>query len=132
MSVGKNSLKDYQVYSLLEHVNRDLMMDFRGSISETIEVAPGHARRTAKKLDDSYEGAFSDPWDIDYSLEYDHVFASFEKEYSDPAELSGTKTVALDPSHKNILNPFRAGDIEVEISGVMDIKPESFLELLEE
>ena len=131
MSTEKNSLKDYQVYSLLGHVNRDLMMDVRGSIYETIEVAPGHAQKTAKKLDDSYEGAFSDPWDIDYSLEHDHVFASFEKEYSDPTKLSGTKTVALDPSHKNILNPFRAGDIEVEISGVMDIKPENFLELLE-
>ncbi|PSG99251.1 MAG: hypothetical protein BRC29_03950 [Nanohaloarchaea archaeon SW_7_43_1] len=132
MSDRRDSLRDYQVYSVLGQVNKDLMMDVRGSIYETFEVAPEHAQKTAKKLDDSYEGAFSDPWNTDYNLEYDHVSASFEKEYSDPNELSGTTTVALDPSHKKVLNPFRADDIKVEISGVMDIKPKNFLELLKE
>lgn len=129
MATEYQEFEDYELSSLLQQSNRDLMMDIQGSIYETFEASPEHIYRTVKKLDGSYEGPFTSPWEVEYSSEPDHVWASFEKDYTG-GELGAGHEVSLDPSYRVMVSPVEH-DLEVEISGVMDIHPDNFLAMID-
>jgi len=125
-----SQIESYTANTIFRLTNRDLMLDLDGSIYSSFEASPGHIYRTVKKLDESYEGGFPDSWETEYILESDHVFAILSKNYGEASEFAERNPVTLDPSHKIIVSPVSERELEIEVSGVMDIEPEEFLALV--
>lgn len=123
-------IESYKVNTLLKQSERDLLMDFRESVNSTFEASPQHAYRTVKSLDESYEGALTDPWLIEYSMEHSNVYASMEKTYLDGENGGNRVSVSVDPGHKLMVSPVTEKKLELEISGVLNIKPEDFLSVI--
>lgn len=125
-----DEVESYKVNTLLKQSERDVLMDFRESIYSTFEASPDHAYRTVKSLDESYEGALTDPWLIEYSMEHSDVYVSMEKTYLDGENAGKRISVSVDPGHKLMVSPVTEKKLELEISGVLDIKPDDFLSVI--
>lgn len=125
-----DEVESYKVNTLLKQSERDLLMDFRESIYSTFEASPDHAYRTVNSLDESYEGALTDPWLIEYSMEHSDVYVSMEKTYLDGENAGKRISVSVDPGHKLMVSPVTEKKLELEISGVLDIKPDDFLSVI--
>lgn len=130
MRGSKTEIESYKLVNLLDREGRDVLMDFRGPFKETVECAPVHAYRTAKKLDSNYESALSEPWELEYSLENDHVSASLTKKYDTVSDFAYANDVPVNPSHTSFVSPIDHIGLEVEITGVMDITPEKFMQIV--
>lgn len=124
-------VEPYELKTLLGRSYGDVMMDFRGPVKESFECAPVHARRTVDKLDESYEGALSEPWCLKYEQDGESALFSAEKIYDEVAEFADSTGVTVDPSHKVFFYPRENRGLEVEVRGMLDMGPEDIYRLLD-
>lgn len=115
MVSGEQEIQNYSLKTLLHVAEQELMMDFRGLRKGTFQTSPDEIYDAVEELDRFYDTDTLDTWSIEYREEKEGVFTVIEKNYYvEQDQISQEKD-----------------ELNVEIRGLMDIKPENFEDLLE-
>jgi hypothetical protein len=114
MVSGEQEIQNYSLKTLLNATEDELMIDFRGSRTGTFQTSPSEIYEAVEELDRYYGTEISDTWSIEYREEKEGVFTVIEKNY-----------------RKQDQSSQESDEVDVEIRGLMDIKPENFEDLLE-